>query len=367
MRTALCAALAVLVTMPLSAQKKNTQAAAEAAAAAFANTPTPEVAPPKPVYWNKNASTQFGFSQLKLNNWAGGGVNNVTLNASFVGNANYAKNKTFWNNQLQGNYGFIYQEDKPFVQKNVDRFQFTSSYGHRKSDKLNITTNFILISQFTNTYNYNYPANIAGESPTAKEWRKARTIRSGLFSPATVTLGSGIDWIPNPKNRWIVINIQPLTGGFTLVGNDELRRQNGMVRHSKYKDEALFPYTETLPDGTTKNHGEYYKFSRFELGAQFKMDLNVKVNTNFTYSSNLILFSNYLHNPLNMRVNLTNRINWTLAKHLALSFTHFLVYDDLVRIKNPKDIDKYPDGKRRVQLQEVLGLNFAYSFPVPKK
>lgn len=368
LRFVLVAAIAVLTAVPAASQnKKNAREAAAEAATAFANTPTPEVVPPKPKYWNKNATTNFTFNQLKLNNWAAGGVNNVTLAASFNGNANYAKGKTFFNNNLLCNYGFIYQADKPFIQKNADLLRVISQYGHRKSDKLNITTQFILTTQFTNTYNYNYPANIAGDSPTAKEWRKARTIRSGLFSPATITLGSGVDWIPNPKNRWIVFNFQPVTGSVTLVSSEELRRQYGLARYKKYKDETQFPYTETLPDGTVKNHGEYYKFSRFELGAQYKMDLNVKVNTTFTYSSTLILFSNYLHNPLNMRVDLTNRINWTLAKHLAMSFQHFLKYDDLVRIKNPNDIDKYPDGKRRIQLQEIMGLTFTYSFPVPKK
>ena len=173
--------------------------------------------------------------------------------------------------------------------------------------------------------------------------------------------------MPNPANRWLVINFSPITGGFTVVANKELRRAYGNHRLKQYRDEAEYPYTEALPDGTTVNHGEYYKITRFELGAQLVANLNVRINTNFLFSSSLILFSNYLDNPQNMRVNYSSSVSWILAKNLSLSFKTFLRYDDKVMIRNPDDIDKYPDGKQRIQLQEILGLNFSYSFPVPKK
>ena len=105
----------------------------------------------------------------------------------------------------------------------------------------------------------------------------------------------------------------------------------------------------------------------FTPWAAFVANLNVRINTNFLFSSSLILFSNYLDNPQNMRVNYSSSVSWILAKNLSLSFKTFLRYDDKVMIRNPDDIDKYPDGKQRIQLQEILGLNFSYSFPVPKK
>ncbi len=369
------AALLLLAALPLRAQneqteKKEAQSAADAAAAAaaaFAQTEVPQAAPPKPVYWKKAATTSLGFSQQKLSNWAAGGVNNVTLNAALRGNANFAKGKTYWNNKIECDYGFIYQQDKPFVQKNLDRLYFESVCGYSKSPKFGLSARIDFLSQFSNTYNYNYPSSFEGDSPTAKDWRNARTIRSGLLSPAYAHLGLGFDIVPNPANRWLVINFSPITGGFTVVANKELRRAYGNHRLKQYRDEAEYPYTEALPDGTTVNHGEYYKITRFELGAQLVANLNVRINTNFLFSSSLILFSNYLDNPQNMRVNYSSSVSWILAKNLSLSFKTFLRYDDKVMIRNPDDIDKYPDGKQRIQLQEILGLNFSYSFPVPKK
>ena len=229
------AALLLLAALPLRAQNEQTEkkeaqsaaGAAAAAAAAFAKTEVPQAAPPKPVYWKKAATTSLGFSQQKLSNWAAGGVNNVTLNAALRGNANFAKGKTYWNNKIECDYGFIYQQDKPFVQKNLDRLYFESVCGYSKSPKFGLSARIDFLSQFSNTYNYNYPSSFEGDSPTAKDWRNARTIRSGLLSPAYAHLGLGFDIVPNPANRWLVINFSPITGGFTVVANKELRRAYG--------------------------------------------------------------------------------------------------------------------------------------------
>ncbi|MGN0202771.1 MAG: DUF3078 domain-containing protein [Candidatus Cryptobacteroides sp.] len=369
------AALLMLAAFPLSAQneqtdKKEVQSAADvaaAAAAAFAQTQVPQAAPPKPKYWTKSAQTSLSFSQQKLSNWAGGGVNNVTLNAAFRGYANFNKGKTYWNNTMECDYGFLYQQDMPFIQKNLDRVYLTSVCGYSKSQKFGLSAKFDFLSQFTNTYTYNYPSSFEGEKPGAKDWKNARTIRSGFLSPAYAHLGLGFDIVPNPANRWLVINFSPVTGGFTVVTDEELRRAYGNHRRKDYSDESQFPYTEVLPDGSTVNHGEYYKVTRFELGAQLDMNVSLRINSSFSYSGTLILFSNYLDNPLNMRVNFNSEINWRLAAHLSMTLKSFLVYDDKVMIKKADDLDKYPDGKQRIQIQELLGITFTYSFPIPKK
>lgn len=367
------AAVLLLASLPLHAQNEGTDKkeqsaadAAAAAAAAFAQTQAPQAAPPKPKYWKKAATTTVGFGQQKLSNWAHGGVNYVSLNAALRGNANFAKGKTYWNNKIECDYGFIYQQDKPFIQKNLDRLYIESICGYTRNQKFGLSARFDFLSQFSNTYNYNYPSGFEGDSPSAKDWRNARTIRSGFLSPAYSHLGLGFDIVPNP-NRWITMNFTPITGGFTIVTDTELRRAYGNHRQKAYKDEAEFPYTEALPDGTTVNHGEYYKVTRFELGAQLTTNLSLRINNNFTYTASLILFSNYLDHPENLRVNFSSNVVWTLAKNLVLNFKTFVVYDDKVMIRNPDDLDKYPDGKQRIQLQELLNLSFSYSFPVPKK
>lgn len=259
-------------------------------------------------------------------------------------------------------YGFIYQEDRPFIRKNTDRIYLESKLATKAADKFNFTTQFSLRSQFTNTFAYNTPSNFEGESPSKKDWMDARVLNSGFLSPGYTTLAVGMEWIPNPKNRWLVANFAPLTGGFTVAMDEKLRTNYGMQRRKDYKDEAAYPYNETLEDGTTITHGEYYRYARFQLGAQLKIDVNARINNKFTYSSQLVLFSDYLNKPQNMRVNFDNRINWTLAKNLTLSLSSFLIYDDNVRIKNDKDLEKYPNGRQRVQFKENIGIGFVYRF-----
>ena len=362
-------AVMVLASAALYAQddqtKKDAQTAAAEAAKALSETPETKAAPPKPVYWTKNLKTDLKFSQQNFTNWATGGINNVTLASYIVANANYAKDKKFWNNNIQLDYGFIYQDnDKsapPFIQKSTDRMYLESKYGKKISDKLSISAKFDLLSQFTNTFTYAVPKNYTGDRPSKQDWLDSRTLKSGLFSPAYVHVGIGVDWIPNPTNKWLTVNFQPLTGGFTVVHDPSLRKGYGMHRKKAFKDETVYPYADATTDG------KYFRSAKFELGALVTADMKAKINANLSYTSQLILFSNYLDKPQNIRVNWVNRVNWALSKHLSLSLTTFTVYDDNVMIKQDSDLDKYPNGKQRVQFQELFGLGFTYSFPIPKK
>ncbi len=47
-------------------------------------------------------------------------------------------------------------------------------------------------------------------------------------------------------------------------------------------------------------------------------------------------------------------------------FTTNLIYDDKVMIKNDKDIEKYPNGKQRVQFKESLSFGFVYTIATKK-
>jgi hypothetical protein len=253
------------------------------------------------------------------------------------------------------------------VQKNTDRIYLESKYGHRITDKLNYSGQFTFRSQFTNSYNYNSPKDYEGDKPSRRDWMNARTLKSGFLSPAYFTVGLGIDWVPNPKNNWLVVNFAPLTGGLTMVTDESLRKGYGLERKSKYKDETQYPYNITDDSGNVVGyHGNYYKSAKWQLGAQLKVDLKLKINSNINYSSQLVLFSDYLDNPQNLRVNWDNRFNWVLAKYFTFSLTTFMIYDDNVLIKDESDIDKYPEGKKRIQFRELIGFGFSYTFPRPK-
>ncbi|MBQ6086662.1 MAG: DUF3078 domain-containing protein [Bacteroidales bacterium] len=356
-------AAAAAVSLPSFAQE-DAQKAAEEAAKAIASAPQVEVQAPKPIYWTRTLTTNVNFIQTGYNNWAKGGYNNVVLKAYLDGNANYAKDKMIWKNRLQIDYGFLYSEDKPIIQKNTDRLLFESTAGYKATQTLSYSAKFTFQNQFTNGFTYPTPTNIAGEEPTKREWQDARLLKSGFLSPAIVNLGLGIDWVPT---KWLTVNFAPLTGGFTIVSREALRPTYGM-KLRKLTDSEMAAYEEAAA-ATYENYvvkgeaiGGYFRPGRFEFGAQLTLDAKMQVNDNFTASTHLLMFSDYLRKPQNVRVNWDNRLFWKVAKYFSLNFTTNLIYDDTVRIVQEKDKDLYPDGRRRVQFMENFSFGFLYTF-----
>lgn len=322
----------------LSAQDAQ-KAAAEAAAALTAAEDVPVVAP-KPVYWTNTLLNQINFGQTALWNWAAGGYNTYSLSAAIDANANYAKEKTTWKNRLQLDYGFLYSADKPILQKNKDRIYFESKYGYDTPVKnLKYSVDFNFRTQFNNNYKYGTPSGFEGDEPTIQDWLDARSLMSGLFSPAYTNLGIGLRWTPK---AWLEVNFSPLTGGFVIVDNPALRNTYGM---------------ELREEGLDKTDGNNFRPLRFELGAQLKVDAKWVINDNFSYTTQLVLFSNYLKNPQNLRVNWDNKVYWKLAKYFALTLSTNLIYDENVKVKKLADDTKVP----AVQFKEFLEFGFTYT------
>lgn len=354
------------------------QKAAAAAAAAVAEAPEVEKKAPKPKYWEESLKTNIKFGQTSLTNWAAGGDNTVTLQAFIDGNANYKKNDMFWNNRLQLDYGFVYASSKPILQKSDDRIYLESKWGY-KTDKMkhfSFSANYDFKSQFSTGYDYLTPSLPADKYPEGtglndlahkdqvKLWKDARKPKSGFLAPAYTNLALGIDYKPS---KWLSLNIAPLTGGFVIVTDPQLRKNYGMQLKDSYKDlSKLSPavvekYEAAVAEGGAAL-GEYYRSARFEFGAQVKADLAVKVNENFAYTSQLVLFSNYLDHPENLRVNWDNRFDWKLAKYFSLTLTTNLIYDDKVLIFNEAD----GLTKQRVQFKESLLFGFTYTIASKK-
>ena len=326
------------------------KAAAEAAAALTAAQDVPAAAP-KPTFWNKTLLTNINFTQTSLTNWVAGGYNNYTLAGYIDANANYKKDKMIWNNRLQLDYGFLYSQDKPIIQKNKDRIYLESKWGYETPIRhLSYSASFDFKTQFDDNWNYGTPKEFTGDEPTRDDWLNARKLKSGLFSPAYINLGLGVLWTPN---NWLSVNLSPINAGFVIVQNESLRKTYGMELLDAYKDTPAADIRDS-----------YYRSSRFELGAQLKADAKFQINDNINYTTQLVLFSNYLHNPLNLRVNWDNKFFWKLAKFFALTFSTNLIYDDTILAK-----DITGDGKndvQAIQFKEFLELGFSYTFASKK-
>ena len=279
---------------------------------------TPAAPEPVPSNWTKGLLTQVGFSQLSLTNWAAGGVGSLTLNTYLDGYTNYKKDKFLWNNELQMGYGFI-QNFEDGYKKSDDRLIFDSKFGYKATEKLYLSAIYNFRSQFADGYT-------------------GTTLTSALMAPAYMTLGLGVDYQPS-KN--LSINFAPLTGKTVMVAIPELR--------SKY--------------GNADD-----QFCRFELGAQVKVDSKLAVK-DFTVVSNLQLFSDYLDNPLDVKVNWDVNVDAKISKYFSVTLRTSLIYDSKIKSAIKRDSAGNPvldtDGNNimvaGVQFKEIFSVGFSYT------
>jgi hypothetical protein len=342
----------------LGAYAQDAQQVSADAAKAVNEAPAAKEKTPKPSNWTNSLKTNVTVGQTGLFNWAAGGDNTVSMAAYIDGNANWKKGDMFWNNRLQLDYGFLYTSSKPILQKNTDRIYLESKWGYKteKMKKFYFSANFDFKSQFSNTYDYPTPtakadgsAFAADEKPGYEDWSSARELKSGFLSPAYTNLALGIDYVPT---KWLSVNLAPLTGGFVIVRTPELRKSYSMELKDEWKDK-----TEGVP-----TDGSQFRSAKFEFGAQLKADAKVNVNDKFSYSTQLVLFANYLDIKHCPRINWDNRIDWKLAKYFSLTLTTNLIYDETIMITTESD----PTAKPRVQFKESLAFGFTYTIASKK-
>ena len=358
------------------------QVAAEAAQAISA---APETAPKveKPNYWSTSLKTQINIGQTGLSNWAAGGDNTVSLAAFIDGNANWKKGEMFWNNRLQLDYGFLYASSKPLLQKSTDRIYLESKWGYKapSTKHLYFSANYDFKSQFSSGYDYKtpaVPATYADGTPVPEGtkldqldlkhqrqlWRDARVLKSNFLAPAYTNLALGLDYVPT---KWLSVNLAPLTGGFVIVRDAALRESYSMGYKKAYdadnfdkltaEQKAAFEAAKADKGNNPAAYGDYFRAAKFEFGAQLKLDAKVNVNDNFAYSTQVVLFANYLDIDHCPRINWDNRIDWKLAKYFSLTLTTNLIYDDTIMIAD-KDGN---NPKARVQFKESIAFGFTYT------
>ncbi len=100
------------------------------------------------------------------------------------------------------------------------------------------------------------------------------------------------------------------------------------------------------------------KNSRFELGAYASLTYTANLSKTSTYSTKLDLYSNYLHNPQDISLYMTNILNAKISSALAMNLSVTLIYDN--DIKAIKKDGTY--GGAALQVQEILGVGLAYKF-----
>ena len=168
---------------------------------------------------------------------------------------NYEKDLETWKNRFQMEFGFLYSSDRPWplFQTSQDRIYLESKWAYKtgKDSKFNYSASYNFRSQFSDGYS-DYKQLEDG----SWTWK----LKSGWASPAYTDIALGIDWTPN---KWLSVNLAPLTGGFTIVRIEELRQQYGM---------------SLLEDGLDPAVGSNYHYARFQFGTQLKADAKFVIN-----------------------------------------------------------------------------------------
>lgn len=317
---------------------QDVQSAAAAAAQELSKAPEEEKVEAKPHYWTSSAQFDLGFNQTGLWDWAAGGYNTLTLNTGLDANANYAKDLMSWANHLQLQYGFLWSADKAeIMQRSTDRIYLESKWGYKtgKDSKWNYSASFNFRSQFSDGYS---------DYKQREDGTWDMKLKSGYLAPAYTDIALGIDWVPA---KWLSVNIAPVTGGFTIVRIEELRKQYGMVLRDPDLDPAVMVN---------------YRSAKFQFGAQVKADMKFVINDVFNYQTQIVLFTDYLENPFTRyRVNWDSKITWQIAKYMKIDFNTWLLYDPNVLIINKKDVAQFPEGTHRVQFKEFSAFNFTYT------
>ena len=246
-----------------------------------------------PKTWKTGGIFSLAFAQGSLSNWAAGGDNfSLALTTYINAHAFYKKGKNSWDNNFDFNLAYI-NTTSLGTRKNDDRVDLLSKYGYALSKKWDVGALFDFRSQFFKGYTY--------PSETQK------ILSSDIFAPAYALLGVGFNYHPTPG---FSIFMSPATARFIIVSNDSLSSLGAYGVDSGHKIKT-------------------------EIGAYVTIQYTSNLNKIVSYSGRLDLYSDYLDNPQNIAVYMTNLFAAKLSKVLSATYSLDLIYDDKVRLFGP--------------------------------
>jgi hypothetical protein len=271
--------------------------------------------------WKTGGLINLTFNQAALSNWsAGGDKSALSFNGLMNLYAYYVDGRRSWDNYMTVAYGLT-NTTSLGMRKTDDRFNITSKYGYDLGHKWYLTGLFDFRTQFAPGYNY----------PDETH----HVLTSDFLAPAYLLLSLGMDYKPN--NNFSVF-LSPLTIRELIVDNDSLAAQGAFGVDSGKK-------------------------SRFEFGAYVSINYSSNLSKTASYVGRLDLFSDYLNNPQNLAMYMTNVLNVKVTSLISMNLALTLIYDDRIHSVNADGTF----GGPRVQLQEVLGVGVAYKFAKKKR
>jgi hypothetical protein len=259
-----------------------------------------------PKTWKMGATFSFNLSQGSLNNWAAGGEKfSLAVNTFINAYAYYKKGRHSWDNNLDFYLGYV-KTTSLGTRKSDDRVEYLSKYGYALSPKVNLSGLFDIRTQFFKGYTY----------PDAN----TKLYSSNFLAPAYIILSPGIDYHPT-KN--LSIFLSPASARWIIVKDTLLSTLYGVDRGEK---------------------------DDFQFGAYASITYNAGLGKNVSYKGKLDFFSNYLRNPQNVDIYMTNLFAAKISRVLAVTYSLTLIYDDDVKLFGPRA------SSPALQLQSLIGI-----------
>ena len=276
-----------------------------------------------PQGWSHKGNFGLNFGQSSFTNWAAGGQNTVNGQGIFNYEIHYLKDKFKWDNTLNTALGYSYFDFKKKPIKTDDKIEFTSLATLKATEHLNYGVELAFRSQFA--YGFDYT-------------KDSTQYISKFLAPAYISLGLGIEWVPNPH---FSLYFSPITGRITIVNDDYLASIGAFGVNELDKNDTVV-------------HTNYAKV-RYEFGARAVAKFQYPLAKNIDFNSKLELFSNYLKNPQYIDVDWQNMLVLKVNDWLNCNLSTHLIYD--------RDIPFYDENNvkiegSKVQFKEVLAVGF---------
>ncbi|HRI78986.1 MAG TPA: DUF3078 domain-containing protein [Cyclobacteriaceae bacterium] len=267
--------------------------------------------------WKKAFRIGININQAAFSsNWKAGGVNSFGFTGLLNYKANYKKDKTSWDNEIDLLYGMVNNQGQGY-RKTLDRIFLDTKYGHALSDKWDMFLAANVISQFAAGYKYVKDVN-GVEQPL---------LLSESLSPTFLTATYGFEYHPA---SYFKLRLSPMAPRITFLTNNDGRYVNV---------DPISPY------GVTVGENVRYEWYAFQALAEFNKDIATNVNLKARY----MLFANYKtlewkQVDHRLDINIVAKIN----KYMNVSFGGIMVYDY--------------DQDASAQYSQAFSLGILYSF-----
>ncbi len=272
--------------------------------------------------WRIGGNGSVGFTQTYLENWKKGGQSALSLLMVLKGFANYSSHdgKIKWENSGEIRNGWIRPGGaEAELQKNDDKFEFTSRLGVSAFKKWFYSSEFNYETQFFNGYKY----------PTSSN----PVPISAFMSPARTFFKIGLDYKPN---RDFSLFLSPVTA------------KNVFVRDTSRIDQTKF--------GVDANKRGFWN-----AGLNADLRYRKEVTPDITYETKYKMFINYKYPFSKFDINWENQMVMKLSDYINLRMMIHLIYDDDVLFPVYDEAGERTGSKARLQVKEFFTVGFTYS------